>query len=53
LGTEATYWPIVPAAGDSDGKCGEIGGMKIGRGKRSTRRKPAPAPLCTPQIPHV
>jgi hypothetical protein len=23
----------------------------IGRGNRSTRRKPAPAPLCTPQIP--
>jgi hypothetical protein len=31
--------------------CGAIGGMKIGRGKRSTRRKPAPAPLCPPQIP--
>jgi hypothetical protein len=25
--------------------------MKIGRGIRSTRRKPAPAPLCSPQIP--
>jgi hypothetical protein len=35
-----------------DGDCGEIGGMKIGRGTRSTRRKPAPAPLCKPQIPH-
>jgi hypothetical protein len=34
------YWPIVPAPGDSDGDCGEIGGMKIGRGNRSTRRKP-------------
>jgi hypothetical protein len=31
---------------------GELfGGMKIGRGNRSTRRKPAPAPLCPPQIP--
>jgi hypothetical protein len=30
---------------------GELGGMKIGRGNRSTRRKPAPAPLCLPQIP--
>jgi hypothetical protein len=29
--------------------CGAIGGMK---GNRSTRRKPAPAPLCPPQIPH-
>jgi hypothetical protein len=35
-----------------DGDCGEIGGMKIGRGNRSTRRKPAPAPLCPSQIPH-
>jgi hypothetical protein len=35
-----------------DGDCGEIGGMKIGRGNRNTRRKPAPAPLCPPQIPH-
>jgi hypothetical protein len=35
-----------------DGDCGEIGGMKIGRGNRSTRRKPAAAPLCLPQIPH-
>jgi hypothetical protein len=24
-----------------DGDCGEIGGMKIGKGNRSTRRKPA------------
>jgi hypothetical protein len=31
---------------------GAIGGMKIGRGNRGTRRKPAPAPLCPPQIPH-
>jgi hypothetical protein len=35
-----------------EGDCGAIGGMKIGRGNRSTRRKPAPAPLCLPQIPH-
>jgi hypothetical protein len=26
--------------------------MKTGRGNRSTRRKPAPVPLCPPQIPH-
>jgi hypothetical protein len=49
LGTSATEWPIVPAPGDYDN--GEFGGMKIGRGNRSTRRKPAPAPLCLPQIP--
>jgi hypothetical protein len=30
---------------------GEFGGMKIGRGNRSTRRKRAPESLCPPQIP--
>jgi hypothetical protein len=30
---------------------GAIGGMKFGRGNRSTRRKPTPAPLCPPQNP--
>jgi hypothetical protein len=49
LGTSATEWPIVPAPGDYDD--GEFGGMNIGRGNRSTRRKPAPAPLSPPQIP--
>jgi hypothetical protein len=49
LGTSATEWPIVPAPGDYDD--GEFGGMKIGRGNWSTRRKPAPAPLCPLQIP--
>jgi hypothetical protein len=49
LATSATEWPIVPAPGDYDD--GEVGGMKIGRGNRNTRRKPAPAPLCPPQIP--
>jgi hypothetical protein len=48
LGTTATDWPIVPAPGDYDG---EFGGMKIGRGNRSIRRKPTPEPLCPPQIP--
>jgi hypothetical protein len=27
---------------------GAVGGMRIGRGNRSTRRKPAPVPLCPP-----
>jgi hypothetical protein len=31
--------------------CGAISGMKIGKGNRTTRRKPAPAPVCPPQIP--
>jgi hypothetical protein len=35
-----------------DDDCGAIGGMRIGRENRSTRRKPAPVPLCPSQIPH-
>jgi hypothetical protein len=35
-----------------DDDCGATGGIKIGRGNRSTRRKPASTPLCPPQIPH-
>jgi hypothetical protein len=35
-----------------DDECGAVGGMRIGRENRSTRRKPAPVPLCPPQIPH-
>jgi hypothetical protein len=46
----ATNSPVVPALGDYDD--GEIGGMVIGKGNRSTRRKPAPLPLCPPQTPH-
>jgi hypothetical protein len=49
LGTSATEWPIVHAPGDCDDA--DFGGTKIGRGNRSTRRKPAPTPLCPPQIP--
>jgi hypothetical protein len=49
LGTSATEWPILPALGDYDD--GEFGGMKTGRGNQSTQRKPAPTPLCPPQIP--
>jgi hypothetical protein len=51
LGTAATNRPIVPAPGDYDD--GEFGGMMTGRGNRRTRRKPAPMPLCPPQIPHA
>jgi hypothetical protein len=50
FGTAAIYCPIVPAPDDCED--GELfGGMKIGRGNRSTRRKPATVPLCPPQIP--
>jgi hypothetical protein len=51
LGTAATDRPTMLAPGDYDD--GEIGGMIIGRGNRSTRRKPAPVPLCPPQTPHA
>jgi hypothetical protein len=51
LGTTATNRPIVQAPGECDD--GEIGGMMIGKGNRSTRRKPAPVPFYPPQIPHA
>jgi hypothetical protein len=37
---------------DDDDDFGEIGGMRIGRGNRSTRRKLAPTPFCPPEIPY-
>jgi hypothetical protein len=52
LGTAATSGLLYQAQMIDDGDYGEIGGMKIGRGNRSTRRRPTPAPLCPPQIPH-
>jgi hypothetical protein len=48
LGTSATEWPIIPVPGDYDDR--EFGGMKSGKGNRSTRRKLTPAPLSPPQI---
>jgi hypothetical protein len=36
----------------NDDDYGAVGGMRVGRGNRSTRKKPAPVPLCPPQIPH-
>jgi hypothetical protein len=52
LGTGATSGLLYPPQMIDEGDCGAIGGMKIGKGNRSTRRKPAPAPLCPPQMPH-
>jgi hypothetical protein len=40
----------VPTLDDYDD--GETGGMMIGKGNRSTWRKPAPVLLCPPQTPH-
>jgi hypothetical protein len=50
IGTAATNSPIVSAPGDYEDE--QIGGM-IGRGNRSTRRKPAPELLCPPQTPYA
>jgi hypothetical protein len=51
LGTSATVGLLYqPQMIDDD--YGAVGGMRIGRRNRSTRRKPAPLPLCPPQIPH-
>jgi hypothetical protein len=52
LGTSATNWLIAQATDDDDDEYGALGGMRIGRGNRSTRRNPTPVPLCTPQILH-
>jgi hypothetical protein len=52
LGTAATSGLLYKPQMIDEDDCGAIGGMRIGRGNRSTMRKPAPAPLCPPQIPH-
>jgi hypothetical protein len=35
-----------------DDECEAVGGMRIDRGNRNSRRKPTPVPQCPPQIPH-
>jgi hypothetical protein len=52
LGTAATTGVLCQPHMVDCGDCGAVGGMKIGRGNRSTRRKPSPVPLCPPQIPY-
>jgi hypothetical protein len=52
LGTSATVGLLYQPRMLDDDDYGAVGGMRIGRGNRSTRRKPAPVPLCPPQIPH-
>jgi hypothetical protein len=46
LGTAATTRLLYQPRMKGEGDCGEIGGMKSGKRNRSTRRTPAPAPLC-------
>jgi hypothetical protein len=52
LGTATTTGLLNQPQIIDEGDCGEICGIKIGRGNRNTRRKPGPAPICPPQIPH-
>jgi hypothetical protein len=52
LGTSATSWPLYQPRMMDDDEYGAVGGMRIGRGNRSTRRKHSPMPLCPPQIQH-
>jgi hypothetical protein len=52
LGTAATSGLLYQPQMIDEVDCGAIGGMKIGRGNRSTWRKPARVPLCLSQIPH-
>jgi hypothetical protein len=49
LGTAATNRPIVPAPGNYDGESGKM----IGRGNRSTRRKPCPNAVLSTTNPHM
>jgi hypothetical protein len=51
FGTTATSRLTVPASGDYDD--GETGGVMIGKGNRSTQKKPAPMPICPPQTIHA
>jgi hypothetical protein len=52
LGAAATTGLLYQPQMIDGGDCEAVGGMKIGMGKRSTRRKHVPVPLCPPQIRH-
>jgi hypothetical protein len=51
LGTSATVGLLYQSRMIDYDDYGAVGGIRIGRGNRSTRTKPAPVPLCPPQIP--
>jgi hypothetical protein len=51
LSTAATTGLLYQPGMIGDGDCGENGGVKVGRRNRSTRRKPAPAPLLSTTNP--
>jgi hypothetical protein len=46
------YAPLYQSRMIHDDECGAVSGIRTGRGNRNIRRKPAPVPLCPPQIPH-
>jgi hypothetical protein len=53
----ATSGPVVPTPDDDYDddvidECEVVSRMRIGKGNRSTLRKPATVPFCPPQIPH-
>jgi hypothetical protein len=50
LGPADINRPIMSAGEYEDG---EIGGKMIGKGNRSSRRKPGPVPLCPPYTSHA
>jgi hypothetical protein len=52
LGTSATLFLLYQSR-IIDDECGAVGGMRIGKGNRSIRRKPAPVPFCLPEIPNA
>jgi hypothetical protein len=54
-GDQLVARPLLTYQGDcDDDDDDEVGGMNgFGRGNRNTRKKPAPTPLCSPQIPLV
>jgi hypothetical protein len=51
LGMSAAIWPTSTGWLLGDDECKVVNGI-MGRGNHSTRRKPAPVPICPPQIPH-
>jgi hypothetical protein len=53
IGTAATPGLLCQPWGDSEDDCGEADGMQIGKGNRSSRRKPAPAPLSSITKSHM
>jgi hypothetical protein len=52
-GTAATIGLLYQPQMTDNGDCGVVGGMRIGRENRSSRRKHATVPLCPPQIPRA